>query len=120
MEEILHQLVWQISHYLQGFIHVGCLFGISEPSTVLYIDAFMVGIFQPVMLVEKKAQRTFTHQLSFSHPGPCGTHPDISEVSTTKRGSTVGAMAIHLLRAYIECLDVPGSDRIKGERISGL
>ena len=24
MEEILHQLIWQISHYLQGFIHPRC------------------------------------------------------------------------------------------------
>ena len=23
MEEILHRLIWSISHYLQGFIHVG-------------------------------------------------------------------------------------------------
>ena len=34
MEEILHQLIWQIFHYLQGCTHVGWLFGISEPSTV--------------------------------------------------------------------------------------
>ena len=34
VEEILHQLIWLISHYLQGFIHPRWLFGISEPSTV--------------------------------------------------------------------------------------
>ena len=34
MEEILHQLKWRIYHYLQGFVHVKWLFGISEPSTV--------------------------------------------------------------------------------------
>ena len=28
-----NQLRWSISHYLQGFIHVRWLFGISEPST---------------------------------------------------------------------------------------
>ena len=27
-------LMEEIFHYLQGFIHVGWLFGISEPSTV--------------------------------------------------------------------------------------
>ena len=26
-----NQLIWQISHYIQGFIHVGWLFRISEP-----------------------------------------------------------------------------------------
>ncbi len=34
MEEILHQLIWQISHCLQGFLHVGWLAGFL-PSTVL-------------------------------------------------------------------------------------
>ena len=34
MEEILHQLIGSLSHYLQGFIHPRWLFGISEPSTV--------------------------------------------------------------------------------------
>jgi len=32
MEEILHQLIGGVSHYLQGFIHPRCR--ISEPSTV--------------------------------------------------------------------------------------
>ena len=30
MEEILHQLIWSISHDLQGFIHLRWLFGISS------------------------------------------------------------------------------------------
>ena len=30
MEEILHQLIWQISQYFQGFIHPRWLFGISS------------------------------------------------------------------------------------------
>ena len=34
MEEILHQLIGSLSHYLPGFIHPRWLFGISEPSTV--------------------------------------------------------------------------------------
>ena len=33
MEEILHQLIWKISHYLHGFIHPRWC-RISEPSTV--------------------------------------------------------------------------------------
>ena len=37
MEEILHQLIGSLSHYLQGSIHPRWLFGISEPSTVLNI-----------------------------------------------------------------------------------
>ena len=41
--ENLHQLiVWKIYHYLQGFIHVGWLFGISEPSTVELNNSLLV------------------------------------------------------------------------------
>ena len=35
VEEILHQLVGSLSHYLQGFIYGRWLFRISEPSTVI-------------------------------------------------------------------------------------
>ena len=34
MEEIPHQLIWSISHYLQGFKDGKWMFAISEPSTV--------------------------------------------------------------------------------------
>ena len=34
MEDILHQLIWRISHFLEAFINDRWLFGISEPSTV--------------------------------------------------------------------------------------
>ena len=36
MEEILHQLVGRVSHYLQGFYTSQVVSRISEPSTVLY------------------------------------------------------------------------------------
>ena len=36
MEEILHQLIWRISHYLQGFIHPRWLFGISSINSMLF------------------------------------------------------------------------------------
>ena len=39
MEEIPHQLIWKISHYLHGFkIPRRWLFEISQPSTVFLVD----------------------------------------------------------------------------------
>ena len=45
MAEILHQLrlAGSLSHYLQGFIHPWCWFGISEPSTVSPIPPLSLG-----------------------------------------------------------------------------
>ena len=35
MEEILHQLVGRLSHYLRGFIHPRWLFGISSMNSIV-------------------------------------------------------------------------------------
>ena len=34
MEEILHQLIGNLSHYLQGFLHPRWLFGISSINSI--------------------------------------------------------------------------------------
>ena len=38
MEEILHRLIYEISDYLQGFVHLRLFGMISEPSTVSYTN----------------------------------------------------------------------------------
>ena len=45
MEEVLHQLIWQRSHYLYGFIHPRCR--ISEPSTVVHHLAHACMVYLP-------------------------------------------------------------------------
>ena len=40
MEDILHQLIWRISHVMESFINDRWLFGISEPSTVSQTNYF--------------------------------------------------------------------------------
>ncbi len=42
MEEILHQLIGSLSHYLQGFIHPGGCLGYL-PSTVLPVWVLLLG-----------------------------------------------------------------------------
>ena len=36
MEEILHQLIWRIYHYLQGFMYLRWLFGISSINSMFF------------------------------------------------------------------------------------
>ena len=65
MEEVLHQLVDSLSHYLQGLIHPKWLFGISSINSStgkwtriesMYFLLKMV-IFQPAMLVYQRVPR---------------------------------------------------------------
>ena len=44
-----NQLMWRIYHYLQGFIHLRWLFGISEPSTVPIV-VMLVKLTSPSLL----------------------------------------------------------------------
>ena len=53
MEEILHQLIWRNYHYLQGFIHLRWLFGISSINRMSVARWIMFYDFQAKCLVAR-------------------------------------------------------------------
>ena len=75
MEKMLHQLIWQISHYLQGFIQVRWLAGFL-PSTVsgtsgLLADDLFLSYIHPLAALSSSSLVGWRHEIldGFFDPG---------------------------------------------------
>ena len=68
MAKILHQLIGSLSHYLQDFIHVRWLFGISSINSI----TLQVGLhpLKDVISSLKKIVVDFTYNLGWYKVGP--------------------------------------------------